>query len=210
LMVSVAKEFYHLSDNHSKFEDGTLNYLSIPALKFGLDFISGIGMRLIHDRVRVLTAWLIEGLMKIRHPTTGRRLVRVFGPENTEMRGGTLALGFYDKDGGWICHRLIEMVANHANINVRAGCFCNPGSSEIVLHMIFEPEVRSKNGMTTMLSHFGDDTAWGMVRMSLGLVSNHHDIHRVLQFCRMFTDVEKYNAWSELFWSQFTPPQSIC
>jgi selenocysteine lyase/cysteine desulfurase len=59
--------------------------------------------------------------------------VRVYGPTNTEGRGGAVTVNFYNKDGQIIDHRDIEAAANKENISLRTGCFCNPGAGEIAL-----------------------------------------------------------------------------
>jgi len=38
------------------FEDGTINYLTLPAVEIGLRHLMSIGMETIHDRVMCLTS----------------------------------------------------------------------------------------------------------------------------------------------------------
>ena len=45
-----------------------------------------------------LTGWLIEQLMALRH-SNGAPVVRLYGPANTQMRGGTVQVNFFDPDG---------------------------------------------------------------------------------------------------------------
>ena len=66
-------------DDEAAFEDGTVNFLSIPDVTTGLDWISGIGIDLIHQRVSMLTGWLLECLGRLRH-STGAPMVRLYGP----------------------------------------------------------------------------------------------------------------------------------
>ena len=49
------------------FEDGTLNYLSLPAVEIGLRHLMTIGMDTIHERIRCLTGWLLETLLSLHH-----------------------------------------------------------------------------------------------------------------------------------------------
>ena len=65
------------------FEDGTLNYLSIPAVEIGLRHLERIGIDTIHTRVRCLTGWLLEQLLALRHGN-GRPMVRIYGPATTD------------------------------------------------------------------------------------------------------------------------------
>ena len=57
---SVVAFDHYLTPGPAGFEDGTVNYLSLPAVQIGLKFIESIGIDLIHTRVMCLTGWLIE------------------------------------------------------------------------------------------------------------------------------------------------------
>ena len=53
---------HYLTPGVASFEDGTVNYLSLPAVEFGLRYIELIGIEMIHTRVMCLTGWLISHL----------------------------------------------------------------------------------------------------------------------------------------------------
>ena len=53
--------------NEAAFEDGIVNYLTIPAVGIGLRHPPIIGMDTISTRVRCLTGWLIDALTSLRH-----------------------------------------------------------------------------------------------------------------------------------------------
>jgi molybdenum cofactor sulfurtransferase len=82
-VASVQGDKYYLADGHTAFEDGTLDYLNIPAIEIGLKFIEAIGIETIHERVRCLTGWLLDNLTVMKH-STGAPLVRLYGPTTTE------------------------------------------------------------------------------------------------------------------------------
>ncbi|MBI5303872.1 MAG: aminotransferase class V-fold PLP-dependent enzyme [Chloroflexi bacterium] len=190
-VASVQGNRFYFQPGAEAFEDGTLNYLNLPAIAIGLRHIARIGMDKIHIRVRCLTGWLLNELEQIRH-SNGERLVRIYGPLDTTMRGGTLALNLYDARGHFIDHRLVEQRANQVNISLRTGCFCNPGSGELALGI--EPSelntcFADKSQMT--LDDFRrciDDKSTGAVRISVGWVTNFHDVYRLTQFVRSFVD----------------------
>ena len=50
-LASVAAPHHILAKNHERFEDGTINYLDIPAVQIGLTYLSRIGMPRITERV---------------------------------------------------------------------------------------------------------------------------------------------------------------
>src|SRR5689334_4689219 len=80
---------HYLTPGPAGFEDGTVNYLSLPAVEAGLKFIESIGIDLIHARVGCLTGWLIAQLLALRH-SNGQPAVHLYGPPNTLRRGGTV------------------------------------------------------------------------------------------------------------------------
>jgi molybdenum cofactor sulfurtransferase len=68
-VASVQGDKYYLADGPAAFEDGTLDYLNIPAIEIGLKHFESIGYEVIHERVRMLTGWLLENLAAMRHST---------------------------------------------------------------------------------------------------------------------------------------------
>src|SRR5207237_6540174 len=58
-----------LAPGEAGFEDGTLNYLAIPAVGIGLRHLASIGVETIQTRVRLLTGWLLDRLVELRHAT---------------------------------------------------------------------------------------------------------------------------------------------
>jgi molybdenum cofactor sulfurtransferase len=190
-VASVRGDRFYLVEGPEAFEDGTLDYLSLPAVEIGLRHIGAVGLDVIHTRVETLAAWLLGALTALRHPG-GNPLVHVYGPVDATDRGGTIALNLYDRDGHFIDHRIVEQRANEAGISIRTGCFCNPGGGEVALglsadelHSCF---VRAPDRLA--IDEFRrciDDKSTGAVRVSLGLVSTFGDVYRFVEFVRGFT-----------------------
>ena len=191
-VASVQADKHYLAPGSEGFEDGTLNYTSFPAIEIGLDFLDSIGLEVIHTRVECLTAWLIEHILEIRHGN-GSPVVRLYGPTDMKLRGGTVTINVYDSEGEWIDHLLVEQRANQHNISLRTGCFCNPGAGETALDLTKEelldcfeqPDVR----MT--LNEFRqciDSKSTGAVRISVGLASNFADVSAFLEFLEKFRE----------------------
>ena len=187
-VASVQGDKYYLADGHAAFEDGTPDYLNIPAVEIGLRHIESIGYDVIHERVRCLTGWLLDNLTAMKH-STGGSLVRVYGPTTTEKRGGAVTVNFFDEDGSPIDHRYIEAEANKSNISLRTGCFCNPGGGELALGLsaqelsscfIRKPERLTIDEFRRCI----DDKSTGAVRLSTGLVTTFGDAYRMIAFAR--------------------------
>jgi molybdenum cofactor sulfurtransferase len=189
-VASVQGDKYYLADGHTAFEDGTLDYLNIPAIEIGLKHIESIGYEVIHERVRCLTGWLLDNLQTMKH-SSGEPLVRIYGPTTTEKRGGALTVNFFNHHGRAIDHRYIESKANQSNISLRTGCFCNPGAGEIALGISrVELDVcftRPDHENRLSLDDFRlciDGKNSGAVRISVGLMTNFNDVQAFLSFAR--------------------------
>lgn len=189
-VASVQGDRYYLAEGEAAFEDGTLNYLNIPAVEIGLRYLEAVGTETIHERVCCLTGWLLDSLSALRH-RNGNPLVRIYGAINTQWRGGTVTMNFYRADGSVIDHRMIEQRANQANISLRTGCFCNPGGAEIALGLS-AGELATCFRQTSQHDRFTvddfrlciDGKSSGAVRVSLGLVSNFADVYHFIQFAQ--------------------------
>ncbi len=186
-VASVLAGRHSLAEGEAAFEDGTIDYLSLPAVEIGLRHLESIGLEAIHERVRCLAGWLLDRLPALRHGN-GRPLVRLYGPATTEARGGTVTLNFLDAGGRVLDHRAIESRAAAAKISVRTGCFCNPGGAETAFGITAE-EISAcfrpaGSGPLThdALARCINGKPTGAVRVSLGIASNFADVDRFLEF----------------------------
>jgi molybdenum cofactor sulfurtransferase len=189
--VSVESERLFMADDEAAFEDGTINYLSLPAVEIGLKHIQSIGVETIHTRVRCLTGWLIEHLLSLRH-SNGASLAQIYGPRDCHMRGGTIALNFFDPDGKVVDERVVDRRASDWRISLRTGCFCNPGAGEVALSIAKETIVQNfqreeRPPFDDFLHAMGLQTG-GAVRVSLGLATTFADVYRFMQFAATFLD----------------------
>ncbi len=190
-VASVQGDRYYLQKGAEGFEDGTLNYLMLPAVSIGLRHINTIGYEVIHQRLTALTQYLLEELLALQH-SNGKKLVRLYGPADTRQRGATVTLNFYDRNGHFIDHRLVEARANECKISLRTGCFCNPGGGEVALGLTAEKLNSCFVDHSFMtIDDFRrciDDKSSGAVRISMGLVSSFEDVEALLTFARRFLD----------------------
>jgi selenocysteine lyase/cysteine desulfurase len=187
--VSVDGGWHQMLAGEAGFEDGTVNFLSIPDVTVGLDWISGVGIDLIHQRVGMLTSWLLDCLGRMRH-SSGAPMVRVYGPPTRIARGGTVALNFLDPDGQIIDERAVSRDSSAAGISLRTGCFCNPGAGEAAFGLTRRDlraawralsRGRGAPAMDQYLSLVGLPTG-GAVRVSLGVASTLDDVEAFLDF----------------------------
>lgn len=191
-VASVQANNYHLAEGEAAFEDGTVSYLSLPAVEIGLRHIAKIGLDTIHRRVTCLTGWLLDNLLGLRH-SNGAPLIRVYGPTTTHCRGGAIAINFYDPQGRLMDYRRVEALANRRKISLRTGCFCNPGAGEVAhgltakeMTTCFQNEDRMTFEHFLTCLHHTDGKSAGAIRISVGLASNFADVYGFWQFAAGF------------------------
>jgi len=188
---SVVADGHYLTPGWAGFEDGTVNYLGLPAIECGLKLIESVGIETIHTRVMCLTNWLIDQLIALRH-RNGRPVVQLYGPANMDRRGGTVQVNFFDANGHMIDCLMIEQLANEQRISLRAGCHCNPGAREAALGLTNEdlaPCFSKKDQLSfEQFLHAIDGKTTGALRASIGLVSTFADVYAYVQFAKTFMD----------------------
>jgi selenocysteine lyase/cysteine desulfurase len=199
-IVSVqGRGWHYLLPDEAGFEDGTVNYLTLPAVEIGLRHLAGIGVDAIHERVMCLTGWLLGQLLSLRH-ANGAPLVRVYGPTDCAARGGNIAFNLVDPRGGMHDFRRVEALAAEAGISLRTGCFCNPGAGEIA-HGITRDEMAqcfmgaapmSFDSFYELIRRGGKHPS--TVRVSVGLATNFADVYRFVRFTRGFLDAPAEDA----------------
>ncbi len=152
--VSVQGDWHALADGEARFEDGTPSFLHIPDVEFGLSWIGGIGIDLIHERVTCLTGWMHDRLAAMRH-----------------------------SDGQPMAHaRAVAGDAAEAGISVRTGCFCNPGAAEAAFGLSRPDVARARWLDAGSTDHYMETVGMpgGAIRASVGLASNIEDVQSFL------------------------------
>jgi selenocysteine lyase/cysteine desulfurase len=183
--VSVLGGWHTMASDETAFEDGTLNFLSIPDVINGLDWIRAIGISEIHTRVAHLTRLLLTALTGLRHDN-GAPMIRLYGPADPERRGGTIAFNLLTPSGELIDERLVARDAAAANISLRTGCFCNPGVGEAAFHIdehLLRRAARTSTPLTldAYLNALGLPTG-GAIRASVGPATTPADLTRCTDF----------------------------
>lgn len=182
-LVSVVSQQRFLSSGHERFEDGTLNYNNIPAVKTGLEYIESIGIERISARVKSLLQYLAFELKQLHHDN-GHPIVKIFGPDNFEHRGGNLIMNFFDVNDKVYPFEQIEGLASDRSISIRSGCFCNPGIDEIN-NCITNEEIskyfmsRDKGDYHDMISFLGKMR--GATRVSVGIATIRSDLDKFIE-----------------------------
>lgn len=195
-LASVQAGTHRLAEGAAGFEDGTVDYLGLPAVTIGLEHLAGVGIDAIHERVTALAGWLLGEMTALQH-ANGAPMVRIFGPETMEGRGATIAFYLLDPKGAvYDCYE-VERLAGMRLISVRTGCFCNPGDGEVA-HGITTGEMKEcftapttpvtlRDCQRLIEDHTGKVP--NTIRVSLGIASNFTDVYRLMGFLAGFRDV---------------------
>jgi molybdenum cofactor sulfurtransferase len=200
----VQREYYQSAPGAAHFEDGTVNYLNLPAVEMGLRFLDRIGIETIHTRVGALGAWLLGALGSLRH-SDGSPAAAIYGPRSSQRRGATIAFNFLHPDGSVVDERYVDRIASRHNVSLRTGCFCNPGAGEVAFTISRETLVGGEFGEGMTLDDYVRAIglpSGGAIRASLGLASNFDDLLRFQAFAEQFIDLRSV--------PDDLPPRSTC
>lgn len=200
---------------HEQFEDGTINYLTLPAITDGLRFLSAY-LPFLPLRLSSLLHFLISSLSQVYHDTTGKPAVRILSRmPTTRLRsvgeqmdtGSIISLLFLGPWGEILPNSFIEYSASVKKISLRTGCVCNPGGAAAILGI--EEDMRQLYpGVTLKDFEHIVGRELGVVRISLGLVSNFQDVWKVIQFAKsMASESSRQDQWD--VWLESACPEII-
>jgi len=182
-IVSVKNDFFvPEGQNHALYEDGTIAFSSIPAVRNGLDFLESLGDISAHA-VSIATK-LYDQLDLLGDDVNGPMVYTDRGSDTVTfniMKSRKIV-------GPWI----FEEYANKNNVYVRTGCFCNPGVNEKIFDYSVKPLMNMKNDdiasgkvvLDTIRQN--TDNPVGAIRVSFGYANTEADATRVAEVVKKF------------------------
>ncbi|KAH0707926.1 hypothetical protein KY290_012455 [Solanum tuberosum] len=108
------------------FEDGTISFLSIAAIQHGFKIINMLTTSLISRHTTSIAAYVRNKLLALKHEN-GEFVCMLYGLLSSEM-GPMVSFNMKRPDGTWYGYREVEKLATLSGIQLRTGCFCNPGA----------------------------------------------------------------------------------
>ncbi|KAL7722865.1 Molybdenum cofactor sulfurase [Entamoeba marina] len=171
-----------------RFEDGSVSYLNIHALKYGLEVLNTIGINNIGKHVMSITDYLYDELISLRH-STGKPVVEIYGLHHLKdhkKQGQIINFSVFNKNGSYIGYNDIQFKANKAGFQVRAGSSCNPGACYGYLGVTSEEVTK----FSLERESCGDEhdimegKPLGGVRLSLGILSTFEEVYSFVQFMK--------------------------
>ncbi|KAK2584974.1 hypothetical protein KPH14_008505 [Odynerus spinipes] len=185
--VSLSSEMFHVKRQNlcQRFEDGTVSFLSIISLQYGLDILSKITMKKISSHVFELAKYLYHSLLRLHHGN-GAPVVKIYSDNNYEdsnVQGAIVTFNVLRSNGEYIGYMEVAHMAALFKIHLRTGCFCNPGACQRHLSLTNEEILQNYDagyvcgGTADLIS--GKPT--GAVRISFGYMSTIEDVETLLQ-----------------------------
>ncbi|CAK9863850.1 unnamed protein product [Sphagnum jensenii] len=143
--VSIADaDFMQKRDRTEQWlEDGTASFLSIVALRHGFAVINRLQPQNITRHTGSLTSYMATKLASLKHGN-GTPVCILYGNHHHNNdddhhhqanywglhcnQGPIVTLNLKRADGSWVGYHEVEKLAALSNIQLRTGCFCNPGA----------------------------------------------------------------------------------
>ena len=196
-MVTCLKEHWHIRKQtslHEQLEDGTLPIHSIMALESALNVHRKLfgPMQSIASHTAFLAQWMYDRLVALCH-CNGRKACFIYKDpsssyDDTRTQGPVIAFNLRDSHGDWVSNGEVEKLTSIKNIQLRTGGLCNPGG--VASSLALEPWEMKRNFSSGQRCDNGNDIIGGkptgMIRVSLGAMSNMQDVLAFVRFIEEF------------------------
>ncbi|KAJ7313878.1 hypothetical protein JRQ81_005651 [Phrynocephalus forsythii] len=186
----LAEEDFYLPKQSvaERFEDGTVSFLDIIALKHGFDALGRLtgGMENIKQHTFALAHYTYGVLSSLKY-ANGAPVVQIYSDtdfRSPDVQGPIINFNVLDENGDVVGYSQIDKLAGLYNIHLRTGCFCNTGACQ--QHLGITSDDIRKNLQAGHVC--GDDIdiidghPTGSVRISFGYMSTFKDAHTFLNF----------------------------
>ncbi|KAL8938177.1 MAG: hypothetical protein Q9216_004028, partial [Gyalolechia sp. 2 TL-2023] len=196
-MVTCTADSWHIKKQnilHEQLEDGTLPIHSIIALGSAFEVHGKLfgSLECISSHTSLLANKLYTDLSSLRHANGLPVCVIYKDPkssyEDTGTQGPIVALNLQNSRGDWISSAEVEKLAVIRKIQLRTGGLCNPGGVASCLDLA--PWEMKRNFSAGQRCGNEDDILGGkptgVIRLSLGAMSNLRDVTAFVQFVDEF------------------------
>ncbi|KAL8144553.1 hypothetical protein V2J09_017585 [Rumex salicifolius] len=165
-----------------QFEDGTVSFLSIASIRHGFNMLNSLTISAINRHTASLARYLRRTLLALKHDN-GAEVCVIYGGINKVM-GPTISFNLKRSDGSWIGYLEVEKLASLSGIQLRTGCFCNPGAcSKYIGLSHLELLSNSEAGRVCWDDNdIINGKPTGAVRVSFGYFSTFEDVKKFVDF----------------------------
>ncbi|TMW58031.1 hypothetical protein Poli38472_013505 [Pythium oligandrum] len=198
-------------DDVSRFEDGSISFLSILALRHGFGMIDKLKIESIKDHTTALTRLLRQSLLQMKH-WNDNRVCEIYGSSDDDKHQGPIvACNFRRSDGSYVGYSEVHKLAAIHNIQLRTGCFCNPGACQWYLGLQESDLTESMDAGHVC----GDDIdivngrPTGAVRFSIGYMTTYEDVTALVEFLSKYFVTQAPPSPLKLSHPQLTPSGAV-
>ncbi|XP_075155094.1 molybdenum cofactor sulfurase [Haematobia irritans] len=196
--IAMTRENFHEKREvfTSRFEDGTIPFLAISSILEGFRTLDRLipptkeksTMERISCYVFQLAQYGFKSLADLKH-SNGQPLLMFYnhnGYENKTIQGGVITFNVLNDDGSFVGFAELACLAAVHNIQLRTGCFCNPGACQWFLQLSND-DIRKQYESGHICSDYNDlvdGMPTGAVRISFGYMTRKSDVDRVVDMIR--------------------------
>ncbi|MED6130548.1 Molybdenum cofactor sulfurase [Stylosanthes scabra] len=169
------------------FEDGTVSFLSIASVRHGFKILRSLTASAISRHTKSLALYTRKKLLALRH-SNGSNVCILYGPrsllELSYEMGAIVSFNLKRPDGSWCGYREVEKLASLSGIQLRTGCFCNPGACAKYLGLShLDLLSNTEAGHVCWDDHdIINGKPTGAVRVSFGYMSTYEDAKKFIDF----------------------------
>ncbi|KAJ8919115.1 hypothetical protein NQ315_012100, partial [Exocentrus adspersus] len=170
-----------------RFEDGTLPFLSILAIKHGFDTINRLNLSfdIISQHTYSLAQYFYRNLLVLHH-FNGNPIAILYHDtvfENRQHQGGIVNFNLLRPNGDFIGFAEVLHMTNLHGIQIRTGCFCNPGACQRFLQLSENDVIKhfEAGHVCGDQNDLVDNYPTGSVRISFGYMSTREDADKLLK-----------------------------
>ncbi|KAG4948625.1 hypothetical protein JHK86_041864 [Glycine max] len=159
-----------------------------------LDQVDSLGLIMITNRTRYLINWLVNSMMKLKHPNAeGVPLVKIYGPKVKFDRGPALAFNVFDWKDEKVEPVLVQKLADRNNISLSYGflhhvCFVDKYAEDN--GKVLQTKEGRFQGVTTNKKKDRDELGVTVVTAALSFLANFEDVYKLWTFVVRFLDAD--------------------
>ncbi|KAK7280012.1 hypothetical protein RJT34_25074 [Clitoria ternatea] len=159
-----------------------------------LDQVDSLGLILITNRTRYLINWVVNSMMKLKHPNAaGVPLVKIYGPKIKFDRGPALAFNVFDWKGEKVEPVLVQKLADRSNISLSYGFlhqiwFADKYAEE--KGRVLQTKEGRGQGVTSNKKKDKDKLGVTVVTAALSFLANFEDVYKLWAFIARFLDAD--------------------
>ncbi|XP_054728381.1 molybdenum cofactor sulfurase [Anastrepha obliqua] len=196
--IAMTRENFHQKRSNflTRFEDGTLPFLTITSVLEAFRVLERLvpatpkqlSVQRISTHVYRLAKYCYDSLATLHH-ANGTPLIQFYnhnGYDDIAQQGGIVTFNVLHDDGSYVGFAEVACIAAVHNVQIRTGCFCNPGACQWHLRLS-NADIRKQFEAGHVCSDYTDiidGVPTGAIRMSFGFMTRVTDVDKAVAMIR--------------------------